>query len=150
MFRQWLLLIRLKITVICYTFDLPFPPEPTTTATPSPTCNPATTATTVKPNSCDAFFDSPSVRDFRYARNQIQKAERSQNGIASLDKLFGKAATAFHDAATFFKDCSDPRALPLYEDLRFDQIKSSLVHSHLPRNVEAWLHSVATPALFMA
>ena len=98
--RQWLLLIEIKIQIIISSYP---------------------NLTTPAPNSCDAFFDSPSVRDFRYARNQIQKAERSQKGIASLDKLFGKAATAFHDAATFFKDCSDPRALPLYEGLRFDQ-----------------------------
>ena len=63
------------------------------------------------------------MRDFRYAKNQIQKVERSKKGIASLDKLFAKAATAFQDAATFFKDCSDPRALPVYEGLRFDQMK---------------------------
>ena len=76
-----------------------------------------------EPDSCNAFFTSPNVRDFRYAKNQIQKVERSKKGIASLDKLFAKAATAFQDAATFFKDCSDPRALPVYEGLRFDQIK---------------------------
>ena len=105
--RQWLLLIEIKIRIIISSY-----PNLTTSSSPAPA-----------PDSCDAFFDSPSVRDFRYARNQIQKAERSQKGIASLDKLFGKAATAFHDAATFFKDCSDPRALPLYEGLRFDQIK---------------------------
>ena len=105
--RQWLLLIEIKIQIIISSY-----PNLTTISSPTPA-----------PNSCDAFFDSPSVRDFRYAKNQIQKVERSKKGIASLDKLFAKAATAFQDAATFFKDCSDPRALPVYEGLRFDQMK---------------------------
>ena len=71
---------------------------------------------------CNRFYDksdTKAVRDFRYARNQIQKAKRAKKRIEKLDKLFQKAATAFQAGATFYRDCSDPRAVPVYEGLRF-------------------------------
>ena len=71
---------------------------------------------------CPAFYnenDTTNVRDFRYARNQIQKARRAKNRIAKLDKLTEKAATAFLNGATFYKKCSDPGAKAVYEGLRF-------------------------------
>jgi len=70
---------------------------------------------------CPAFYnelDTTAVRDFRYARNQIQKAKRVKNSIKKLEKLTAKAAEAFLDGAAFFKDCIDPRAPIVYEGLR--------------------------------
>ena len=72
-------------------------------------------------DNCAAFYDknnTTAVRDFRYARNQVQKAKRAKKRIEKLEKLMGKAATAFLDGAALYKDCSDPRARALYEGLR--------------------------------
>jgi len=69
---------------------------------------------------CPAFYnqaDTTAVRDFRYARNQIQKARRAQNNLKKLEKLTVKALTAFLAGAAFYKDCSDPRAPAVYEGL---------------------------------
>ena len=71
---------------------------------------------------CDAFYDKDNtaeVRDFRYARNQLQKAQRAKNRIKKLEKLTEKAADAFLAGAAFYKDCSDPRAAAVYQGLRF-------------------------------
>ena len=77
------------------------------------------TATT---DDCDAFYnklDTAAVRDFRYARNQIQKVRRAKKRIEKLDKLTLKAATAFLEGAAFYQACSDPGAPAVYEGLRF-------------------------------
>lgn len=71
-------------------------------------------------DTCSTFYDkdnTTAVRDFRYARSQVQKAKRAKKRIEKLDKLMGKAATAFLDGAAFYKNCSDPRAKKLYEGL---------------------------------
>ena len=70
---------------------------------------------------CATFYDkdnTTAVRDFRYVRNQVQKARRAKKRVEKLDRLTLKAATAFLAGAAFYKDCSDPRALALYEGLR--------------------------------
>jgi len=66
---------------------------------------------------CLAFYTPASIRDFRYARNQIQKAKRIKNSIAKLEKLTAKAAEAFLAGAAFYKDCSAPEAPGVYEGL---------------------------------
>ena len=71
---------------------------------------------------CATFYDqddTTAVRDFRYARNQIQKAKRAKKRVEKLNRLTEKAATAFLAGAAFYKDCSDPRAPALYDGLRF-------------------------------
>jgi len=71
-------------------------------------------------DTCATFYDqfnTAAVRDFRYARNQIQKAKRAKNMVEKLDKLTEKAATAFLAGAAFFKSCSDPRAPAIYDGL---------------------------------
>jgi len=71
-------------------------------------------------DTCAMFYDqanTTAVRDFRYARNQIQKAKRAKKRIDKLDKLTEKAASAFLAGAAFYKSCSDPRAPALYDAL---------------------------------
>lgn len=75
---------------------------------------------TTRQDTCAEFYNkdnTTAVRDFRYARNQIQKAKRAQKRVGKLDKLTEKAATAFLAGAAFFKSCSDPRAPAIYEGL---------------------------------
>jgi len=71
-------------------------------------------------DTCATFYDqfnTAAVRDFRYARNQIQKTKRAKKMVEKLDKLTEKAATAFLAGAAFFKSCSDPRAPAIYDAL---------------------------------
>jgi len=71
-------------------------------------------------DTCAMFYDqfnTAAVRDFRYARNQIQKVKRAKKRVEKLDKLTEKAATAFLAGAAFFKSCSDPRAPAIYDAL---------------------------------
>jgi len=71
-------------------------------------------------DTCSMFYNeanTTAVRDFRYARNQIQKVKRAKKRIDKLDKLTEKAATAFLAGAAFFKSCSDPRAPAIYDVL---------------------------------
>ena len=58
------------------------------------------------------------MRDFRYARNQIQKAKRAKKRVEKLEKLMGKAATAFLAGAAFYKNCPGSAAKALYDSLR--------------------------------
>lgn len=66
---------------------------------------------------CTEFYKPASVRDFRYAKNQIQKVKRVKKTLAKLEKLKAKAAEAFLAGAAFFKDCSDPGAPAVYQGL---------------------------------
>ena len=72
-------------------------------------------------DTCTTFYNkdnTTAVRDFRYARNQIQKAKRAKKRVEKLEKLMGKAATAFLAGAAFFKNCNDTKAKALYDSLR--------------------------------
>jgi len=71
-------------------------------------------------DTCTTFYNkdnTTAVRDFRYARNQIQKAKRAKKRVEKLDKLMEKAATAFLAGAAFYKNCPGPEAKVLYDGL---------------------------------
>ena len=86
---------------------------PTTTSASATT---TTTTTTTISISCEAFPTRANMRDYKYARNQLQKAKRVKKFFATLDKKREKAATLFQDAVSFFKDC--PAASSFYPELR--------------------------------
>jgi len=71
-------------------------------------------------DTCTTFYNkdnTTAVRDFRYARNQIQKAKRAKKRVEKLDKLMEKAATAFLAGAAFYKNCPGTEAKALYDGL---------------------------------
>jgi len=81
--------------------------------------SPATRRNT-RQDTCTTFYNkdnTTAVRDFRYARNQIQKAKRAKKRVEKLDKLMEKAATAFLAGAAFYKNCPGPEAKVLYDGL---------------------------------
>ena len=87
------------------------------TTTTSPACaadNSSTTPTT----GCSSFFDPSSgfIRDYRYAKNQLQKAERVKKLYKELEKKSIRSTTFFDDGSSFFKDCSS--AASIYSTLR--------------------------------
>ena len=90
----------------------------TTTTTTSATTTTTTTTTITRTISkpCEAFPTRANMRDYKYARNQLQKAKKVKKFVATLDKKREKAATLFQDAVSFFKDC--PAASSFYPELR--------------------------------
>merc|ERR1711988_1788780 len=64
---------------------------------------------------CINFFTATNARDLRYAQNQQRKEKRIERFIARLDKKRDKSATAFSEAAEFFRDC--PAASPIFNVL---------------------------------
>ena len=67
--------------------------------------------------SCDAFTTIDTMKDYKYVRNQVQKAKRVQSTISQLERKTAKASTVFQNATAFFKKC--PEGMDLYEQLRY-------------------------------
>ena len=66
---------------------------------------------------CEAFFTPSNFKDYKYARNLIQKAKRIKSSYSQLDKKHGKATTVFANATAFFKEC--PPGSDIYDKLRY-------------------------------
>ena len=66
---------------------------------------------------CAAFFTPSNIKDYKYARNVIQKAKRIKSSYSQLEKKHGKATTVFANATAFFEKC--PSGLGIYDKLRY-------------------------------
>ena len=66
---------------------------------------------------CAAFFTPSNIKDYKYARNVIQKAKRIKSSYSQLEKKHGKATTVFANATAFFEKC--PPGLGIYDKLRY-------------------------------
>ena len=84
-----------------------------------------TTTTTTPEQStdsgCAAFFSPSNIKDYKYARNVIQKAKRISSSYSQLKKKQEKAEKVFINGTAFFKKC--PEGKDIYEQLRY-QIRS--------------------------
>ena len=65
---------------------------------------------------CDAFTTIDTMKDYKYVRNQVQKAKRVQSTISQLERKTAKASTVFQNATAFFKKC--PEGSNIYDELR--------------------------------
>jgi len=67
---------------------------------------------------CTSFFTASKIRDYKYARNNIQKAKRINSTYYQLKKKQEKATTVFVNGTAFFKKCATPSGLEIYDELR--------------------------------
>ena len=72
----------------------------------------------IQATGCAAFFTPSNIKDYKYARNLIQKAKRIKSSYSQLEKKHEKATTVFENATVFFKKC--PSGLEIYEKLRYE------------------------------
>ena len=61
-------------------------------------------------------FSDENVRDYRFARNQKQKANRIKNFVNFLGNKVNNSKTFFDDASIYFKNC--PENEEIYNVLR--------------------------------
>ena len=71
----------------------------------------------IQATGCAAFFTPSNIKDYKYARNLIQKAKRIKSSYSQLDRKHGKATTVFANGTAFFKKC--PPGLDIYGKLRY-------------------------------
>ena len=71
----------------------------------------------IQASGCAAFFTPSNIKDYKYARNLIQKAKRIKSSYSQLDKKHEKATTVFANATAFFKKC--PPGSDIYDKLRY-------------------------------
>jgi len=66
---------------------------------------------------CGTFLTETNVRDFRYVKNMMQKAQRVDKILKQTAKKTEKAATAFQDGTDFYKSCGAAGSA-IYNELR--------------------------------